>query len=185
MQFIKIKNLTIQFGEKKVFDNFSIDFEVEKITGILGESGRGKTTLLNKIAEQENSVSFCFQEPRLIESISVLENVVLPLKNIFSKEEAYKKARYFLSEMNLSQKEKASPTKLSGGEKQRVALARALAFPSKILLLDEAFQSIDVQTKEKIISFMKDLLINEKRTTIFVTHNLEEAKYLCDKIVKI
>ena len=130
------------------------------------------------------SVSFAFQEPRLLEGATVLENVAIPLKNIMAEKEAIEKAHVFLKAMNLSDKENSLPAKLSGGEKQRVSLARALAFPSEILLLDEAFNSIDEKTKAEIISFTKSLLKREGRTTIFVTRNEKEAELLCDSIKK-
>lgn len=186
---IKIENLSIRFGEKNIFDNFSIEFECEKITGILAQSGRGKTTLLNWICENEiknkKSVSYVFQEPRLIENLSAFENILIPLKNIFEKQIANEKAEFFLEKMKLANKKNDFPSKMSGGEKQRISLARALAFPSEILLLDEAFQSLDKETKMEIMTFVKDLLKKEKRTVIFVTHILEEAEFFCDKIVKI
>jgi ABC-type nitrate/sulfonate/bicarbonate transport system ATPase subunit len=185
---MKIEKLSIAFNGKKVLSDFSIEFEDGKTTGFLAPSGFGKTTLLNWICENEMSkgktVSFAFQEPRLLESATVLENVALPLRNIMSGKDALEKARLFLKKVKMEDKEGSFPAKLSGGEKQRVSLARALSFPSEILLLDEAFNSIDEKTKAEIISFTKSLLKMEGRTTIFVTHNEKEAELLCDSIKK-
>ena len=185
---MKIENLTIEIHGKKILSDFSIEFPDGKITALIAPSGFGKTTLLNWICENEmkkgKSVSFAFQEPRLLESATVLENVRIPLSNIFSKEEAEEKSVFFLTKMGLSEKISAFPQKLSGGEKQRVSIARALAYPSEILLLDESFNSIDEITKKKIMEFTKAVAKNEKRTVIFVTHDEREAEFLCDEIKK-
>ncbi len=183
---MKIDKLTIAFNGKKVLSDFSIEFEEGKTTAFLAPSGFGKTTLLNWICQKEmengRTVSFAFQEPRLLDSATVLENVSLPLRNKMTRKQADEKALAFLKSMKIEEKATLFPTKLSGGEKQRVSLARALAFPSQVLLLDEAFNSIDEKTKIEIIEYTKALLKEEKRTTIFVTHDKKEAELLCDQI---
>ena len=114
---MKIENLTIEIHGKKILSDFSIEFPDGKITALIAPSGFGKTTLLNWICENEmkkgKSVSFAFQEPRLLESATVLENVRIPLSNIFSKEEAEEKSVFFLTKMGLSEKISAFPQKLS------------------------------------------------------------------------
>lgn len=189
MDSVKIENLTIRFGGKKIFDNFSAEFECGKTTAVLGKSGRGKTTLLNEICKRERKsgrkVSFAFQEPRLLEGLSALENVAIPLKNRFGKKEAGRIAEFFLERMNLGEKLDDMAEKMSGGERQRVSLARALAFPSEILLMDEPFSALDDRNRLEIMSFVKETLSASGRTTIFVTHDEGEAEELGERILRI
>lgn len=196
-QEVKITNLTLGFGEKILFKDFSITFEAGKTTAILAPSGSGKTTLLNWIAKDflkkaqkdkkngESPVSFLFQEPRLLPTLTVFENVFLPLSNIFPPKKAAELAQKFLGAAGLSDKKNRTTQNLSGGEKQRVSMARAFAFPSQVLLLDEAFQSLDEKIKSSLEETLKNLLKEKPRTVIFVTHQKEEAEALSDRIVEM
>ena len=186
---IAVSHLTVKFGGTVLFDDFSVEFEAGTTTGILAPSGSGKTTLLNEIAEREiaagRKVSFIFQEPRLIDGISILENIALPLKNEMKSGDAYDKAGKILDKMGLGNKKNERPTKMSGGEKQRVSIARALAFPSETILMDEAFQSLDKETKKRVMDFAKETIERERRTAILVTHDEAEARELCGKILTL
>ena len=196
-QEVKIKNLTIKFGGKVLFKDFSITFGGGKTTAILAPSGGGKTTLLNWIAKDflkkprrrgqsaKPPVSFLFQEPRLLTTLTVFENVFLPLSNIFPKKDAAELAERFLDASGLSDKKERTTENLSGGEKQRVAMARAFAFPSQILLLDEAFQSLDEKIKLSLEETLKKLLKENPRTVIFAAHQKDEAENLADRIVEM
>lgn len=193
-----IKNFCLIRGNKELFKNFTICFERNKITAILAPSGTGKTSLLEAIAgllpyqsgtiecikdEKQISISYLFQEPRLLPWVNILQNCMIPLENLFSKDEAQKRAEHFLSLCNLFDKKNVPPCKLSGGEKQRCSLARTFAYPAPVLLMDEAFQSQDIATKELLFSLFKSILKKEPRTVLLVTHDIKEALALADRIV--
>lgn len=182
----EIKNLSVSYGDNRVYENFSLELEDGKITCVLGESGCGKTTLLNAVAslvKYEGSitpsrVSYVFQSPRLIPNLTVLKNLT-----VVGAEE--QRAADMLREVGLKDKENRYPYALSGGERQRVALCRAFLFPSDILLLDEPFSSLDLKTKLSVIRTFKELEEKDGRTVLAVTHDIDEALYLADRIVVI
>ena len=177
---MRIENLTVSHRDGVIFNNFNLEILDGQITSILGASGAGKTTLLNAVLEsakkQNLTVSYAFQEPRLISHLSVLENLKLI---------GYEEAEILnaLKKVGLESKINAYPNHLSGGEKQRVNFARAFLFDSSVILLDEPFSSLDVKLKISLIN----LLVSEKqgKTIIFVTHDLDEALMLSNKIVLI
>ena len=195
---LQIKDLSVSQEEKKLFSDFSLELKSNQIIGIKGPSGKGKTTLLNCIADvlpkdnifvitgsiQKKSnikISYVFQEHRLIPFISVLKNVMLPLEKIMTNDEAEQIAMNYLKEFELLYKKDNFPNELSGGEKQRVSLARAFAYPSDLLLMDEPFQSQDLQKKQKLIMMTKNILQKESRAIIFVSHSEDELEQLCEK----
>lgn len=195
---LQIKDLSVSQEEKKLFSDFSLELKSNQIIGIKGPSGKGKTTLLNCIADvlpkdntfvitgsiQKKSnikISYVFQEHRLIPFISVLKNVMLPLEKIMPKDEAEQIAMNYLKEFELLYKKDNFPKELSGGEKQRVSLARAFAYPSDLLLMDEPFQSQDLEKRQKLIMMTKNILQKESRAIIFVSHSEDELEQLCEK----
>ena len=195
---LQIKDLCVSQEEKKLFSDFSLELKSNQIIGIKGPSGKGKTTLLNCIADvlpkdntfvitvsiQKKSnikISYVFQEHRLIPFISVLKNVMLPLEKIMPKDEAEQISINYLKEFELLYKKDNFPNELSGGEKQRVSLARAFAYPSDLLLMDEPFQSQDLEKKQKLILMTKNILQKESRAIIFVSHSEDELAQLCEK----
>jgi len=195
---LQIKDLSVSQEEKKLFSDFSLELKSNQIIGIKGPSGKGKTTVLNCIADvlpkdntfvitgsiQKKSnikISYVFQEHRLIPFISVLKNVMLPLEKIMPKDEAEQIAINYLKEFELLYKKDNFPNELSGGEKQRVSLARAFAYPSDLLLMDEPFQSQDLEKKHKLIMMTKNILQKESRAIIFVSHSEDELEQLCEK----
>lgn len=195
---LQIKDLSVSQEEKKLFSDFSLELKSNQIIGIKGPSGKGKTTLLNCIVDvlpkdntfvitgsiQKKSnikISYVFQEHRLIPFISVLKNVMLPLEKIMPKDEAEQIAINYLKEFELLYKKDNFPKELSGGEKQRVSLARAFAYPSDLLLMDEPFQSQDLEKKQKLIMMTKNILQKESRAIIFVSHSEDELAQLCEK----
>ncbi len=177
---MKIENLTVKYGSKVVFSNFNLDIIDGEITCILGNSGVGKTTLIDYIVsksiEEDKKVSIAFQEPRLFEHLTVYENLSLLGR-------CEKEISSVLEKLGIGKNAYSYPNKLSGGERQRVNLARALLSDSDILLLDEPFFSLDVKLK---ISLIK-LLLEEKqgKTIVFVTHDIDEALMLSNRIILI
>ena len=202
---LKIVNLKKWFGENKrmlVIDGISFEVKEKEFVAILGPSGCGKTTLLRIIAgldtDYEGEVMLrgkrvegpgqdrvmVFQEFALFPWRTVLGNVMfgLEVKGI-PMEERVRKAKKVLKLVNLEGFEDYYPHKLSGGMKQRVALARALVCDPEILLMDEPLSALDAQTR----NFMQEELVRvwkeTGRTIIYVTHNIEEAIYLANRII--
>lgn len=183
-QNLIIKNLNISFDTKVIYKDFSLEIESKKITVLLAPSGEGKTTLLKAIAKQEKQAGFLFQTPRLLPWKTILENVTIPLENSkLSKNEILQRGEYFLNQVGLLDRKKDFPKNLSGGEKQRVAMARSFAYPSSLLLMDEAFQSQDLGLKLKLMEDFLQLAKNENKTVILVTHDIREAICLGDRIL--
>ncbi len=175
-----------KYGDKTVYKNFSLSVAEGKITCILGESGSGKTTLLNCVAGLSPFVgeipalkcSCVFQTPRLVPNLTVLGN----LRLVCNDENLILKT---LDDLHLSDKRDAYPKTLSGGQAQRVALARALVYGGEIMLLDEPFSSLDLKLKMEISALFKNLQRQKNITSLFVTHDADEALSLGDEIIVI
>lgn len=169
---LNIKNLSYKYGKNLVIDDLSYEFECGKVTAILGESGIGKTTLLNLISDlihapngtvntDLSKISYVFQEPRLFDWMSTLENV-----STVSDDDTAKK---LLSELGLADSLLKYPQELSGGMKQRVSIARALAYNPDLVLLDEPFKGLDPDMRREISELVFKYLKN--KTVIMVTHD--------------
>lgn len=182
-----------KYGEQKVFENLNIGFIENKITAVLAPSGYGKTTLLNIISGIESldrgevilknkSISYIFQEDRLIPWLTVYENIAFVLKSIMNKEDIHKIINKYLDLVKLKEYKNKLPDQLSGGMKRRVALARAFSYKSHILLMDEPFKGLDFNLKKEIIEDFLKVWKEDKRTVILVTHDMEEAKLLAQEI---
>lgn len=192
---ISIKNLNKFYGDEEIFKNFNIDFYDEKINCIIGSSGCGKSTLLNIIAGLTeiqsgeisgvslNDISYVFQEDRLIEWLTVKENLEIALKKYFDKSIIDKKIDNVLKLVGIYDIKNKYPGVLSGGMRQRVNIARAFGKPSKVILMDEPFKSLDYKLKYTIIDEFKSLLNKEKRMVILVTHDLDEAIYFRGNVI--
>ena len=191
---LAIENLSKSFCNLTVFEDFSLKLPEKKITCILGPSGCGKTTLLNMVAGilkpddgqfkgfEEKNISYLFQEPRLLKWKTVWENIEFVLKDSYTKEKRQEIISKYLELVDLTDFKDYYPDKLSGGMLQRVAIARAFVYSSDILIMDEPFKALDMKLKILLMdSFMK-LWLNDLRTVIFVTHDIEEAIYLGDEI---
>lgn len=179
-----IRDLSVSFGTKIIYDHFSVSFRDGSVTAILGPSGCGKTTLLNAIAfgnGDRGPCSYIFQEPRLLPWCTVEKNVMLVLEG--SPVERRERARAYLSRVGLGGRFDDFPDRLSGGERQRVAIARAFSFPAPVLLMDEPFQSQDPAQKTQLIDLVKTLQATERRTVIAVTHDVREAARLAERAV--
>lgn len=190
---IKLINIEKNFGNKKIYDKFSLTFEEGKINCILGKSGCGKSTLLNIIAnlEEINSgeiigvpekIAYVFQEDRLIEWNSIYTNMELPLLKFYTKDEREEKIKNILREVELEYYINSYPKELSGGMRQRVNIARALLYNGELLLMDEPFKSLDKSSKENIIKIFKKNHLEKNNTVIMVTHDINEALSLGDNI---
>jgi len=160
-----------------------VEFSDGLITAILGPSGCGKTTLLNHIAfhRPETHAGYIFQEPRLLPWRTLEKNIALCLEG--TAHERKDRARQYLAKVGLEKRASAFPASLSGGERQRVSIARAFSFPAPVLLMDEPFQSQDPALKTQLIAVVKALQEEEKRTVIFVTHDVREATALADRAI--
>lgn len=190
---ISIKNLTLSYKDKKVFDGFNLDINSSSIVCLLGVSGCGKTSLLNAIADNVNyggkiegaeSVSYLFQQDRLIPSMTVLNNVMFACSHLFKdKKTAKDKAFQVLESVGLKGYENRYPDSLSGGQSARVALARAFCYPSQVLLMDEPFQGLDIVTKHKITQYFLQLFEKTNKTVVVVSHSIDEVVELADRVI--
>lgn len=191
---ISIKNINKKFNKKVIFKDFYIDFYKNQVNCIIGKSGCGKSTLLNIISGiipndnedfetiQKYGVSYIFQDDRLIDWLTVRENIILVIEKLYDKKMWDELCDKYLDLVGIKEYKSYYPQMLSGGLRQRVNIARAFIYPSKIIIMDEPFKSIDVINKEIIIENLKKILKKEKRTVLFVTHDIDEALLLSDKI---
>ncbi len=186
---IVLSDVSVRYGERIVYNGLSQTFEAGKVHVVLGCSGCGKTTLLNVVANLIpfdgscvcGKPSYVFQEPRLA-TASVLSNVQMVLRDGEDGKTTSETARQYLFEAEIGSKAARLVTTLSGGEQQRVALARAFAYPSDVLLLDEPFKSLDYKVRRKLFVTLDKLLAQCPRTTLFVTHDIDEALSLADYV---
>ena len=194
---MQLKNIVKNYGDKKVLGGIDIEIEEGKITAILGESGCGKSTLLNIIAgkikdysgeviferEHKKGISYVFQEDTLIPWKTVYSNLEFVLKGKVEKSQIDERIKKYLKIVNLEGSEKEFPNMLSGGMKRRVGIARAFAFPSNYMFMDEPFEFLDVKIKEEIVEDLIKLQESEKKTIILITHDIDTAIILGEKIV--
>ncbi|RCW16198.1 amino acid ABC transporter ATP-binding protein [Streptococcus gallolyticus] len=205
---LELKNISKQFGQKKIFDHFNLTIEDGKILSLVGPSGGGKTTLLRMLAGLEkidsgeiiyngevvpidhletlNLLGFVFQDFQLFPHLSVLDNLTLsPVKTMgMTKEAAKEKAVTLLQRLGLGEHANVYPYSLSGGQKQRVALARAMMIDPQIIGYDEPTSALDPELRQEV---EKLILQNRESgmTQIVVTHDLQFAESISDHILKI
>jgi sulfate/thiosulfate transport system ATP-binding protein len=206
---IEAKHLIRTFGDYLALDNVSLKIEEGELVALLGPSGSGKTTLLRVIAGldfpdsgsvlfddrdstllkiQKRRVGFVFQNYALFRHMSVYKNIAFGLEVARGKDRlrpAQIRERVFelLGLVQLAGFENRLPAQLSGGQRQRIALARALAIEPRILLLDEPFGALDAIVRKELRSWVKQLQRQLKITTLFVTHDQDEAIDIADRIV--
>ncbi len=191
---IKLNNVYKAYNNEQLYSNFSIEFEENKISCILGPSGLGKTTLVNMIAGltkpdsgeiilPDNSIfSYVFQEPRLLEWYNVYDNIDIVLKKHYNSSERKNIIDKILKLVDLQEFYTYKVSELSGGMAGRVSIARALAYPSNIVILDEPFNGLDYRLEEDLSLKLKNILLEEKRTIIYITHDIDQALFLSDYI---
>ena len=198
---VSVKGIYKNYGDVEALRDMSLDFPKGQLTSLLGPSGCGKTTLLKIIAgllipnqgevyvndqivtEPGPDRAFVFQDFALMPWASVIRNVAfgLELRKV-AKSEREDIARKYIKQVGLDGFENSFPHELSGGMRQRVGLARALSVDSPVLLMDEPFSAVDEQTRRKFQEELLQLVKNENKTFIFVTHSIEEAVYVSDQV---
>lgn len=190
---MKLVNLSKRFDNKVIFDNLNLEIPENKITVIIGNSGTGKTTLLNilggltsydgLIQDKPSNMSFVFSEPRLVNNLTVFGNLEYVLKHIeLDKDKRKEIIENMLSAVELLEYKDYYPRELSTGMAQRVAIARAFIVPSDMIVMDEAFRGLDVGLKNRLMNYFIRLWNENKKTVVTVTHDISEAIYLADRI---
>jgi sulfate transport system ATP-binding protein len=204
---IQISGINKKFGDFVALDDVSVSIPTGELTALLGPSGGGKSTLLRIIAglesadsgtveiegvesthlpPQKRNVGFVFQHYAAFKHMSVAKNVAFGLEiRKRSKSETAAKVAELLELVHLSQFGHRLPSQLSGGQRQRMALARALAVEPRVLLLDEPFGALDAKVRKELREWLRRLHDEVHVTTVFVTHDQEEALEVADQIVVI
>ena len=187
-EVLKISNLVKKYdnSDKVILNNLDLTINDEDFLCILGPSGCGKSTLIRCIAgfeDYEGSIKVDGQP--LFPWKTVLKNITYALKvnGMKDKAEREQKAKKYLEKVNLVQYANYYPHQLSGGMKQRVAIAKGMALGSKIILMDEPFAALDAMTRKQLQSELLKLKQKEKITVIFITHNIQEAISLGNRIM--
>lgn len=206
---VRVVEVRKEFEQFPALHNVSLDIRSGELIALLGPSGSGKTTLLRLIAGlesptegtvyfgeddasnktvQERNVGFVFQHYALFRHMTLAQNVgfglkVRPRSTRPSKAEIHKRAVDLLNLVQLQGLENRYPAQLSGGQRQRVALARAMAIEPNVLLLDEPFGALDAQVRKELRKWLREIHDSTGHTTVFVTHDQDEALELADRVV--
>lgn len=206
---VTVSGITKEFDRFPALDDVSLKIGSGELIALLGPSGSGKTTLLRLIAGleqptagrilfgdedashrsvQERNIGFVFQHYALFRHMTVAENIAFGLKvrpssSRPAKAEIRKRVSDLLDMVHLPGLEKRYPNQLSGGQRQRVALARAVAIEPRVLLLDEPFGALDAQVRKELRRWLREFHDRTGHTTVFVTHDQEEALELADRVV--
>lgn len=204
---ILVQNLNKKFGNNEILHDISVEFQTNQVTTIIGSSGSGKSTLLRCINRLETltsgsiyyhseditkmnvnqlctNIGMVFQNFNLFENKNVIENCILAQMKVLkkSKEEAIEIAKHYLSKVGMLEYANQSVTTLSGGQKQRVAIARALCNQPEVLLFDEPTSALDPETVGEVLEVMRQLA-NEGLTMIVVTHEMQFAREVSDRVL--
>ena len=196
---LDIKNLSYSFGNNPILKDINIHVNENEMVAIVGSSGVGKSTLFNLIAgvlkkqvgeitingsnDYIGKVAYMLQKDLLFEHKTIIDNVILPLIIAkVNKKEALEEGNKILKQFNLDKYANKYPQQLSGGMRQRVALIRTYMFKRNMFLLDEAFSALDAITKKELHKWYLDLKKEFNLTTLLITHDIEEAVFLSDRI---
>ena len=200
---ISIEGLRKSYGQAQILDGIELTVNKGEFVCIVGPSGSGKTTLLRCIAglleptsgrtvfegtevtEPPEKLAVVFQDysRSLLPWMTVRENVLLPITGRFPKTELEDRAKRALTSVGLSGKGDLYPWQMSGGMQQRAAIARGLAYNPDVLLMDEPFAAVDAQTRVELEDLVLRLRDDYNTTVLFVTHDIDEAVYLADRVV--
>ena len=196
---LEIKNLSYSFGDNHILKDINIYVKENEMVAIVGSSGVGKSTLFNLIAgvlkkqsgeiiingsdDYIGKVAYMLQKDLLFEHKIIINNIILPLIIAkIDKKVALEEGRKILKQFNLEKYADKYPKQLSGGMRQRVALIRTYMFKRNIFLLDEAFSALDAITKKELHKWYLNLKKEFNLTTLLITHDIEEAIFLSDRI---
>ncbi len=201
MKKLEVCGISKSFDGKKIIEDISITLNEGEIVSLLGVSGGGKTTLFNiisgilqpdcgkvylngeDITGRSGKISYMMQKDLLLPYLTVIDNVALPLMMKGNrKKEARKKASDLFEDFGLEGTQKKYPALLSGGMRQRAALLRTYLFSREVALLDEPFSALDTITKASVHSWYLDVMEKIKLSTFFITHDIDEAILLSDRI---
>jgi ABC-type nitrate/sulfonate/bicarbonate transport system ATPase subunit len=200
---VSIQGLSHSYGELTTLEQLDLDLGAHEVLGLVGPSGCGKSTLLELIAglqepragrvaiddasrpaERLASCALMPQRDLLLPWLSAIDNAALALRNQgLGRQRARQAAAELFGHFGLAGFERARPAHLSGGMRQRVAFLRTLVAGKPVLALDEPFASLDAITRAEMQAWLAKALIADPRTTVLVTHDVEEALYLCDRVV--
>ena len=201
---IDFEDVALSLGGERIYENVSFQVKAGEFVCLLGPSGCGKSTSLRIIggllgvdggrvrvdgrspAEAWSEIAFVFQSPRLAPWRNALANVLLGAELRFGRDQGRKRgdrARELLAMVGLAEAADKYPLMLSGGERQRVAIARALAVDPSIVLMDEPFSALDPNTRRRLRAEIERIWQETRKTFLFVTHDVEEALILADRIV--
>lgn len=193
MPILNVKNLSFSYENSVILKNISLTLEKGERISIVGSSGCGKTTLLKNIAGIEGDfqgeiialkTSYMPQKDLLLPWRNILNNILLPVElNNEDLQAGEKRALEYLEKLNLLEYANKFPQELSGGMKQRVSFIRTLITGSDILLLDEPFSALDAITKEDLQKWLLKLIKNLKKSMIFITHDINEAIFLSNRVL--
>ncbi len=203
--YVEMKHVNKHFGSYHASNDINFGIEQGKLIGLLGPSGSGKTTILrilagletadsgdiiingqvvNDLPASKRGIGFVFQSYALFRYMTVFENVAFGLKvQKWPKDKIKTRVEEMLELVGLAGLGRRYPSQLSGGQRQRVAFARALAPEPKLLLLDEPFAAIDAKVRQELRTWLKDMIARVGITSIFVTHDQEEAIEVADEII--
>lgn len=202
MDILNVSNITKSFGEKTIIENINLTVKKGEIIGLLGVSGCGKTTLFNSISGidvpdsgtvelageditgKPGHISYMLQKDLLLPYKKIIDNVSLPLiLSGVKKKEARKRALEHFAQFGIDGTEDKYPSELSGGMRQRAALLRTYLASNGVALLDEPFSALDTITKHSMHSWYLDVMEKIELSTIFITHDIDEAIILADRIL--
>ncbi len=201
---LSFKDVVVRFGDETIYDGLTFSVNPGEFLCILGPSGCGKSTSLRLMGDllraQSGDVSiqgvppergwdklaYVFQSPRLVPWRTALDNVLLGMELRFGrmpKSEMRERAQELLAMVGLAGEQHKFPSMLSGGERQRVSIARALSVNPEIVLMDEPFSALDLNTRQRMRSEIVRIWEQTGKTVVFVTHDIDEALILADRIL--